>query len=97
MEKNKEKNEEKLKSLQKARREAIADAVNKIRQNRQCHLLSEPIRYAIYADEEEEKEKSKKNELYKRKAAATQDLRARLGAQAMNAVLNTKRFPEGNN
>jgi hypothetical protein len=71
----------------KKRRKILKDAVKKIRKNPICQELKEPIHSAIYGEEK----KANGDPMY----ALKQDMQARLGAQAVNSVVNTKFFPDG--
>jgi hypothetical protein len=96
-----EKREEKLKN---ERHQILLEAVNAIRDNGNCLKLKAPIRLALYGDMENgdgkvekviDYDDKKKEKQIPAVVAVMHDVQARLGAQALNSVINTKRFPEG--
>jgi hypothetical protein len=80
------------------RRNILYKAVKKIQEDRGCLKIREPIELAIYGDSDINGEKV----IHKQEKKPTttinvlrQDVQARLGAQALNSMVNTKSFPEG--
>jgi hypothetical protein len=82
----------------KIRREILIEAIDVIKdeKNGNCLKLKEPIQLAIYGNAKAKSEQDAQGQKIKPLIdTLMQDVQARLGAQALNSVINTKRFPEG--
>jgi hypothetical protein len=84
----------------KIRREILLEAIDVIKdeKNGNCLKLKEPIQLAIYGNAEAKSVQDAQAQKIKPLIdTLMQDVQARLGAQALNSLINTKRFPEGRN
>jgi hypothetical protein len=101
---NFEKAKEEERILNNKRREILSKAIDVIKdgKNQSCLKLKAPIRLAIYGEVENDQGKletifndQEQRPTHRHIVGFMQDVQARLGAQAVNSMINTKSFPDG--